>query len=98
MLESPSGLQIANFRRAGSISAFSADTNAYLAMERGTPLPSSSLLRACHRPRVRMDGKERGRWGPEKNSIDDTFVDGRRMFVGKWVIEIFFEIKLRKYN
>lgn len=28
MLESPSGLQIANFRRAGSVSAFSADANA----------------------------------------------------------------------
>lgn len=78
MLESPSGLQIANFRRAGSISAFSVDTNAYLGIEREGILwkekEFSSLFAfptlVIRRSRIRIDGKG-GRRRLEKNSIDD---------------------------
>jgi len=75
MLESTSGLQIANFRRAGSISALSTDANAHRGGRRGGGRRKAeegtlSIPFARHRrPGIRMAmGRQRAdlRGGPKK--------------------------------
>ena len=88
-LESPSGLQIANFRYASSMFAFSADANVHLLLCRRKAkepsLQSAPHTHHRHSPNInsderpRADGKESNLSNRDPKKFDRQCIDNRRV-------------------